>query len=194
MKLMFNKIFKNYFLLTTTLFLAEIIFRLVLGLTIVDWSVLRIFVGVNLIGLIFGFIFSFCGRIIGNLLTFFVGVIFSVYSVAQAGFYNYVGTFMSFGTSSQLGAVTDYISDYFNSFSWTFWLIFIPVILLLIFYLFIDHKFHIMEMNHMIDFADKFDSVERKEMNENTKLKKKRKANTKSFSESKTALMDSLQK
>ena len=36
----------------------------------------------------------------------------TVYGIAQVGFYNYLGVYMSFGTTSQVGAVKDYIMDY----------------------------------------------------------------------------------
>ena len=69
-KLFYSKTFKNYICMMLTLFAVEIVFRLVSGFAILDFSLLRIFVGINIISLIFGALFSFCGRIAGNILTF----------------------------------------------------------------------------------------------------------------------------
>lgn len=81
---------------------------------------------------------------------------------------------MSFGTTSQAGAVRDYIMDYFASFKITFWLIAIPLVFQLLFYLFIDHRIKVLERNDMIDFADKFDSEERKKLNDQIFAKKRK--------------------
>ena len=64
--------------------------------------------------------------------------------------------------------------DYFASFSWTFWLILIPLGLLLLFYIFVDHRIKVLERNDTIDFADKFDSEERKALNEKAFIRKRR--------------------
>lgn len=174
MKSFYNNVFKNYFLLMVTLFSTELIFRFVTDMPLVDWAVLRIFVGVNIVSLVCSAIFSLGGRIASNILTFVVALAGVVYAIAQAGFENYLGVFISIGTSSQAGAVKDYILDYFQSFSWTFWLIGIPLVLLLLFYLFADHRIKVLERNDMIDFADKFDSEERKKENDKIYAKKKR--------------------
>lgn len=175
MRIFYNNVFKNYFLLMLTLFAEEVIFRYCVGSPILDWALLRIFVGVNIVSLLCGALFSFCGRIAGNILTFVVAAIGTVYAIAQAGFENYLGVYMSFGTTSQAGAVRDYIVDYLQSFSWTFWLIAIPLVFLLFFYLFIDHRIKVLERNDEIDFADKFDGIERKKQNE-VYIKKRKKA------------------
>ena len=62
----------------------------------------------------------------------YIETLASIYALLQAGFENYIGVFMSFGTSSQAGAVKDYIKDYIDSFHWYYWLILIPILLLII--------------------------------------------------------------
>lgn len=181
MKIFENKVFKNYLLLMICLFVLEVIFRLVLNLPLLDWAVLRIFLMINIISLIFGALFSFVGRIGGNILTFLVVLISTIYSIAQAGFENYLGVFISFGTSSQAGAVTDYFSDYIASFSATFAFLLIPVVVLALFYIFLEHRIKVFEKNETIDFSDKFDSEERKKQNtlDRKKLLKKISTNSK---------------
>lgn len=174
MRIFYNNVFKNYFLLMLTLFSGEIIFRWCIGLPILDWALLRIFLGINIVSLVCGALFSFCGRIAGNILTFLVALVGTVYAIAQAGFENYLGVYMSFGASSQAGAVKDYIVDYLQSFSWTFYLIAIPLGILLLFYIFVDHRIKVLERNDEIDFADKFDGEERKKQNELYILKRKK--------------------
>ncbi len=175
MRVFYNNVFKNYFLLTLTLFIEEIIFRAVMNLTILDWSLLRIFIGINIIALVCSAIFSFFGRIISNILSSVLALGLSVYSVMQAGFKNFIGVFMSFGTVSQAEAVQDFIGDYISSFNWTYWLILIPVAVLILFYIFFDHRIKVLERNDAIDFSDKFDSEERKELNDKLLAKKRRK-------------------
>ncbi len=183
MKIFYNNVFKNYFMLMMTLFITEILFRIIVPIVVptvemvlFDWALLRIFIGINIISLILGALFSLCGRVAGNILCFIVSLIATIYAIAQAGFVNYLGVFMSLGTSSQAGAVKDYIGDYFASFSMLFWVIGIPVVLMLLFYLFVDKRIKVLERNDTIDFADKFDSEERKQENDKILIKRKKKS------------------
>ena len=172
MKIFFSNLFKNYFFLTITLFACEIIFRIVTGLNLLDWALLRIFIGVNIISLIVSIFSLIKARVIGNVVSFITALAFSIYAIGQAGFYNYLGAYMSFGTTSQAGAVKDYIMDYIQSFKISFWFILIPVILLGLFYLFIDPRIELMQRNEDIDFSDKFDGEERKRLNNRYKKDK----------------------
>ncbi|MGN1337708.1 MAG: LTA synthase family protein [Candidatus Coprovivens sp.] len=165
MKIFYNRVFKNYFLIATCLTLSEILFKMVSGLSIFDWSIIRIILGVNMIGLFLGFLYSFAGRIIGNILTCITTFIFSLYAFIQVGLYNYIGTFVSIGNSNQINAVSDGIVYFFSSLKFSYWLLFLPFILVVCFYIFIEHKITIMENNETIDFSDKFDSEERKKLN-----------------------------
>lgn len=173
-RMFYNNVFKNYFLLMITLFTQEIIFKFVVDAPIFDWSLLRIFIGINVVSLLVSLISSFLGRIGSNILCFIFSAICTIYAIAQAGFLNYLGVYMSFGTTSQAGAVKDYIMDYLASFEVTFWLIAVPLCLLLLFYIFIDYRIKVLERNDTIDFADKFDSEERKRLNDEIFAKKRR--------------------
>lgn len=177
MKIFINKVFKNYFLMMITLMGVELIFRGVMHFPFADWALLRIFLGINIVSLLLGSLYSFCGRIAGNVLTFITTLVFSVYAIAQAGFENYLGMFMSFGTSSQAGAVADYFKDYIESFQNSYYLMFIPCGVLILYYLLLEHRVHIIERNSIIDFTDKFDSEEKKEEALVTKTKRIKKFN-----------------
>ena len=52
MKLLYSKTFKNYLCMMLTLMCAEILFRVVSGITLFDYALLRILLGVNIISLI----------------------------------------------------------------------------------------------------------------------------------------------
>jgi len=142
-KIMNDKIAKNYVLLLVVLFASELIFRSVNFMPILDWSVLRIFISSNLIALIVSLILSVTKNWLQKTTIIILSLITSAYALMQAGFNNYLGLFMSFGTSSQASAVKSYIKDYIASFKPTFYLILIPFILLIIYYIFIDKKLKI---------------------------------------------------
>ena len=134
------KLFKNYLLMTITLFTTEIIFRAVMKMAIFEWSLLRVFIAVNIISLIVTLLTSRLKKIPTRIIMFIICLIASLYALLQAGFENYIGVFMSLGTSSQAGAVKDYIKDYIDSFHWTYWLILLPIIIHLIYITIIERK------------------------------------------------------
>ncbi len=135
-----NNYIKNYLLFVINLFAIEIIFKLVSGENLFVWSTLRIFIGVNIISFILTGIISFMNHLWQSIIRGIVIFIAGVYACAQAGFYNFLGVYMSFQTSSQLGAVVDYIKDFIRSFSWTYFLTLMPFIILLIWQIFFDKK------------------------------------------------------
>ena len=162
-KLFHNRIIKNYLLMFLTLFTVEVIFRAVLKMPLIDWSLLRIFIGINIVTMILSIIFSYCGRIGSNILTFLVCLIGSIYATLQAGFYNFLGVFVSVETSSQLGAVKDYITDYFDSFKNSFYYILIPLGVLLLYFILIERKVKLSIKNEDVDFIEKFNTKYLKE-------------------------------
>ena len=124
-RLLYSKSFKNYLCIMLTLYATELIFRYVLKFPLLDYDILRSFLGVNIVALILGALYSFTGRIAGNILTFLTTFVLSIYAIVQAGFYSWMGT-MSLGNSTQAGAITDYIGDFIACFHWSYWLILIP--------------------------------------------------------------------
>ena len=130
-KLFKNSYFKVYSILLISMFLIEIIFRVISGIPLFSWSLLRIFLGLNIIVSILTFLINrlpnMLKRIIVPILVFAHGV----YACLQLGFYNFLGVYISFQTSSQLGAVTDYIKDFIASFDYKYFLTLIPFIIVL---------------------------------------------------------------
>lgn len=132
-KILTNNILKNYLILTISLFGIEMIFKAVENTSVLDWSSLRIFMGISIISLFLSILLSFCKKWIANIFTFLIVIIATVYAIAQAGFENYLGVYISINTSSQLGAVKEYVRDYIASFNGIFYIITIPLVLLIIY-------------------------------------------------------------
>ena len=134
-KLLINKWLKNHIILLSVFFLVEIIFNLLEGFSILSWSILRILLFNNILALLLSFFISFAKDKIAMIINLVLTFLLSFYAFAQLGFFNYLGVYISLNTSSQLGAVVDYIGEYFRSFKLTYYLVFIPFVLLLVYYL-----------------------------------------------------------
>ena len=115
MKLLMNKVLKTFTILFNITFLIEIIFKLIMNIPIFDWSLLRIIIGLVFINTILALIISLFNRVISNILIVFVSLTATIYSIVQAGFYSYLGTYMSLATASQAGAVGGFVEDFFLS-------------------------------------------------------------------------------
>lgn len=148
-KLFCNTFFKTYLILLINMVFIEVIFKLVSSSNIFTFSTLRIFIGINILSLILSFLLDFGNNITRKIGTSFIVLVTSIYSCLQAGFYNFLGVYMSFQTSSQLGAVLDYIREFLLSFQWFYFLTLLPFVLLIIYYLFFDHL-DIKKTNHWI--------------------------------------------
>lgn len=135
-----NNFFKNFFLLIITTFCIEIFFRLLSGIKVLDISLLRIFIGLNFISIFLSFLLSWLSPKASKVGIILLSFAFSAYAFFEMGFNNFIGVYASVNSRSQLGAVTAYIKDFFGSFLGKFYLIFIPFILLLIYYIFLDKK------------------------------------------------------
>ena len=145
-KLLNNKLIKNYLIILIFTNLLEISFRLISQSKVFDVSLLRIFIGLNFVSLLISFILSWTNIKSIKIFNIIIAFIFSIYAFLQLGFNNFIGVYMSFNTTSQLGAVTDYVKEFLASFLFRFYLIFIPFILLIIYYIFID-KFTELKLN-----------------------------------------------
>ena len=138
MKLKINKQFWIETFIATIYFWAiELIFRVVEEYSVFSWSILRIFLSSFALCLILNLLTSFFHNIkisrIFNLILLSIG---SLYAMVQAGLLNFIGIYMSFGTSSQFGAVVSYVFDFVRSLKFAYYLILIPPIIYL-FYLII---------------------------------------------------------
>lgn len=133
--------FKNTIFVTLYLFAIEIIFRVISRFEIISYSSLRILLSTFIIAIIFTTISSLTKRKgLRNLILLLLIFIYTAYSWAQLGFINYLGVYISFHTSSQFGAVKDYIFDFLMSFKIYYYLIFMPFIIAFIDYVILERK------------------------------------------------------
>ncbi len=142
----------NYLLMFINLFVAEVIFRILSGYSFLEWSFFRIFVELNIISIVFSMFLSLfklgVSKVINTIITF----VFVLYTFLQIGFYNYLGVYISFGASTQAGAVKDYIWDFLSSLSWTYYLEFVLIIITIIVLIIFRKKFKIIDFKHKSSF------------------------------------------
>lgn len=137
-KLLKNNLIKNYLVFMFFLFLLEVIFRVVSGITLKSTALLRIFLGVNFLSVILSYILSWFNKKVSKYLILIISFLATIYAFVQIGFNNFIGVYASVNASSQLGAVTSYIVDFFSSYKLTYYLILVPFILLILYFIFLD--------------------------------------------------------
>lgn len=142
-KLVKKDIVYNLLILFCSLFSIEMLSRVIANSSLISFAVLRILLGLIFISIIISGITSLFKRRVAKFINIGIIAIFSIYSFLQAGFHNFLGVYMSFKTSSQFGAVTSYIKDFFLSFKPMYLIIFIPLVLLILYYIFIDKKINV---------------------------------------------------
>lgn len=136
-----NKVVCYSCLLTIGIFLLEIFFKVIMGLSIFNWSILRIFLGVLILSNIISLLISFLKRKYANIIVCILLFVLCILFTAQGGMYNYLGTFMSLGTASQAHAIEYFIGDFFTSLNPWFYTLFIIPILYVLYFIFLDKKF-----------------------------------------------------
>lgn len=141
LKKLLNKDFWSEILITSVLFFAvEMIFRIVSGFAIFDWASLRILLSNFVFATIIEVIISFIKK--KRIRLVIIGVILfivSIYAWLQVGFRNFLGVYISLGTSSQAPAVLSYVKEFLASYHIEYYLIWLPMILYII-YLFLPKK------------------------------------------------------
>lgn len=135
MKLIKKKTLISYLSLLISFLLTEIIFRLISGFTIFNYSFLRAFLIYNVLSILFGYLTSKFKNIHTYIINSILIFIACIYSWLQIGFNNYLSVYMSFKSTSQLGAVASYIKEFLESLKLIDYLLFIPLLLVIIFYI-----------------------------------------------------------
>ena len=149
-KLVRKDIIYNFLILLISLFSVEILSRVIANSSLISFAVVRILLGLIFISIIFSAFESLFKRSISKFFNLGLLLLFSIYSFVQAGFHNFLGVYMSFKTSSQFGAVTSYIKDFFLSFKSVYFIVFIPFILLILYYIFFLPLIHLPTVSHSI--------------------------------------------
>ncbi len=141
MKKYINKnIILNTIINFTFMILIEIIFKTVNFFNLIDISSIRIILGSFIISFIISSIEYFIPKKLHKYINILFIFVCSFYSWLETGFNNFIGVYMSFGTSSQLGAVIDYIREFVLSFKWYYYFTMLPFILIILYYIFYDKK------------------------------------------------------
>lgn len=133
-------ILKEGLLLTLFFFGVEILFRVVENYSIIDYATLRIFCSCFLISFGLEFILSFIkSRKKRNIVQLLFLLIVTIYAFIESGFRNFLGMYVSVGTSGQMSAVKGYITNFLLSYELKYLLIWIPFFLFL-WYMFLKKK------------------------------------------------------
>ncbi len=133
-----NNLIKNYIILLVFFSILEVSFRLISNLSLNNIALLRIFIGINFISALLSFILSWFNKTVSKVLIIVISLALSVYTFFQIGFNSFIGVYASINSKSQLGAVKDYIIDFFSAFKSIYYLAFIPFLLLILYYIFLD--------------------------------------------------------
>ncbi len=139
-KLNNSKVLKNFLIIFIFTLMIEFIFRYASNIEIFDYSLIRVILGYSIISLVISFLLSWFNKTIQKIGLIVFCFLFTIYAFLQMGFNNFIGVYMSFNTSSQLGAVIDYVREFLASFLPRYYLIFIPFIGLLLTYLILKIK------------------------------------------------------
>ena len=141
-----------------------------MNIPILDWSLLRIFMGIIIISSIISILLSFTKRKTSNIVIAIILLVLNILYVAQAGFCNYFGTYMSFGSLTQVQAADGFVGDFINSLKISYYFLLVPSILFIIYLIFIepriDKKYSILD-ELTLDTGKRLTKKERKRRKEN---------------------------
>lgn len=129
-----NKYTYNVIILSITIFLIEMIFKMINNHNVFEISTIRILISTIFISLIISFLELFIKDKYIPKINILITLVITIYSILQAGFNNFIGVYMSLNVSSQAGAVMGYVFDFIKSFYWYYYLILLPFIILIIYY------------------------------------------------------------
>ena len=178
MKLLTNKTLKTFSIIFLIIMVIEIIFKFVMDIPVFDWSLFRIAMSAAAFAAFLAVVLSFANNIVRNIVIIVVTIFLTVYAIVQAGFNNYLGTFMSIGTSSQAGAIGDFVGDFFASFKPVYYLMAIPLIAFIVLFIIFERRINVYESNLEVSFIDKIKGKKKKEAaREEQKLEKKKNLN-----------------
>ena len=111
-------------------------------MAIISYPMLRIVLSTFFLSFFLAYLISFCNRIVARVLIGLIIFATNFYGYLQLGFNNFLGVYMSFGTSSQLGAVVDYIKDFLHSIKPLYYIMYIPFALSLVYLIIFEKRFY----------------------------------------------------
>ncbi len=135
-----SKMLKNFVIILAYTLSVEVLFRLASHIAIFDVSILRVILGYSILALVFAFLLSWFKKSSQKVMLYIIFIILTVYAFLQMGFNNFIGVYMSVNTSSQLGAVVDYVREFLASFLPIYYLVFLPLVVVIVLNLILAHK------------------------------------------------------
>lgn len=124
-------------LLFTGLILIEFVFHFITFHTIFEKSILRIILFTLVASIFLGFLLSLMKPKYSKIGLFFILFVSSIYTVAQLGFFNFMGNYMSLNaTGDGAGRVGDYVLEFIRYIKPTYYLCFLPLFLLILLFFF----------------------------------------------------------
>ena len=131
----------NLIFVTLIVFLIEILFRAISHFEILNFATLRICISTFILTIFVTFLSSLTKRKwLRNTINLIFIFAYAFYTWLQLGFLNYLGVYISFNTSSQFGAVKDYIFDFLMSFKLVYYTIFLPFLTAVAWYLVLNRR------------------------------------------------------
>lgn len=139
-KIFTNRVVLNTIILTTFTFIVEMVIRAFIGAQVFDIAILRIFLSSLIMGLTISYISHFLPKLGGRIICIIYVLFIGIYEFIEFGLYNYLGFFMGIGNSEQGTKVLGYILDFMKSLKIEYYLILLPTILFVVYYIVIDRK------------------------------------------------------
>lgn len=139
-KILLNKLNRNLIVLFIFLFSLEMLVRLVTFIDI-GYGVLRIAISSLILATFISSIAFYLSKKISKIIYILFSIIVTIYTFVEVGLYNYIGFYMGIGNGEQGAKNLSYIADFFKSLRPTYYLLLIPLILVILYYIFIDKKF-----------------------------------------------------
>lgn len=123
-------------LLFVSFLFIEMIFHGLTFHTIFEKSFLRILLFTLVMSSFFAFCFSFLKPKYSKILLVFVVTFSAIYAVAQLGFYNFMGNYMSLNAASDgAGRVGDYVVEFIRYIKLPYYMCFIPTVLFILLFM-----------------------------------------------------------
>ena len=135
-------LFRYTLILFVGIMSGELIFRACAHMPIFSYPTIRIVLSSLFISSFFAYLLSFTNKIFARIMIGLIIFLTNFYGYIQLGFNNFLGVYMSFGTSSQLGAVVDYIKDFLHSIKLIYYTNFIPFFLVVLYLIFVEKKLY----------------------------------------------------
>lgn len=147
-----RKIFKNNTIIFTLyLIVIEVLFKVLTETFSLNYSLLRIFISSLFISIVVNLLLGLIkNKKVNKAFWIFIALLVGIYALAQLGFNNFLGNYVSLNTSSQLGKVTSYIKDYLYSFKLVYYTIFIPIVLYIIYIVLLKKEEKILRIRYSL--------------------------------------------